>query len=368
MSRMAILVARLAAIALPARDDEWGRAMVAETAFLERGPAFRFALGCFSAAVLIRLSHFLAKRDHSMTVDLISQPRRFAVLCAAGAISLGFVYMAAAGAPIRYFATNAGGFGLGLVALAAMKGARLGRVITGLFAVAMAGILLSVSLFGVSADGVSRWVRVGGVLLQPSLILIPVLVLAFVRLRSGLSALALAIGALALALAPDRAMAGAMVAGLAIVAANRRGRLEVATLASASIALAVTLMRPDPSPAAAFVDQILFSAFEVHPAAGLAVWAGVILLILPALVGVRRDPDNRLSYTVLGAVWLAAVAAAALGNFPTPLVGYGGSAILGYLIGLIGLPPRRVATVASSPHDLRERRDGERDLLHVALT
>lgn len=368
MRRLPILIARLAAIVLPARHGEWGRAMVAETASLERGSAFRFAIGCLSAAFLIRVSPLIAKRDQPMSVDPICQPRRFAILCAAGAILLGFAYMAAAGAPMRYFAVNSGAFLLGLVALAAMAGARLGPVITGLFAVAMAGILLSVSLVGVSADGISRWVRVGGILIQPSLILVPVLVLGFVRFRDGLSALALAIAALALALAPDRAMAGALVAGLAMVAAARRGWLEIATLASASVALAVTLMRPDSSPAVAFVDQILFSAFEVHPAAGLAVWGGVLLLILPALVGVRRDSDNRLSYTVLGATWLAAIAAAALGNFPTPLVGYGGSAILGYLIGVIGLPPRGGVAMVDSAQGLRDRHDNERDLLRVALS
>jgi hypothetical protein len=368
MSQLPIMIARFASNLLSARDRDWGRAMVAETASLERGPAFRFALGCLSAALLIRLSHLIAKRDHPMTIDPIRQPRRFAILCAAGAILLGFAYMAAAGAPMRYFAVNAGAFVLGLVAVAAMAGARLGPVIIGLFAVATAGILLSVSLVGVSADGVSRWVRVGGVLVQPSLILVPVLVLGFVSLRSFLPALALVVAALALALAPDRAMAGALVAGLAIVAATRRGWLEIATLASALVALAATLMRPDPSPPVAFVDQILFSAFAVHPAAGLAVWGGVFLLILPALVGFRRDPDNRLSYAVLGAIWLAAVAAAALGNYPTPLVGYGGSAILGYLIGVIGLPPRRGLAVVDSPQALRDRYDEERDLLRVALT
>jgi hypothetical protein len=276
-----------------------------------------------------------------MTLDPIAQPRRFAILCAAGAILLGFAFMAAAGAPIRYFAVNAGAFLLGLIALAAMRGARLGAVITGLFAVAMAGILLAVSLVGVSADGVSRWVRVGGVLIQPSLILIPVLVLGFVHLRTALSALALVIAAVALALAPDRAMAGALVAGLAIIAATRRGWLEMATLSAASVALAVTLMRPDPSAAVAFVDQILFSAFTVHPLAGLGVWGGV---------------------------WLAAVTAAALGNFPTPVVGYGGSAILGYLIGLIGLPPRRGAAAVNSAPGAREHGRGEREVLRVALS
>jgi hypothetical protein len=66
-------------------------------------------------------------------------------------------------------------------------------------------------------------------------------------------------------------------------------------------------------------------------------------MIVPALVGWARDPDNRAFYAVFGAVWLAVIAAAALGNYPTPLVGYSGSAILGYLLSAIGLPPRTAA-------------------------
>jgi len=41
---------------------------------------------------------------------------------------------------------------------------------------------------------------------------------------------------------------------------------------------------------------------------------------------------------VFGVAWLGMVVAAALGNYPTPLVGYGGSAILGYALSLSFLP------------------------------
>jgi hypothetical protein len=46
------------------------------------------------------------------------------------------------------------------------------------------------------------------------------------------------------------------------------------------------------------------------------------------------------------------VAAAALGNYPTPLVGYGGSAVLGYLLSVALLPGRAGAErprAAASP-------------------
>ena len=65
-------------------------------------------------------------------------------------------------------------------------------------------------------------------------------------------------------------------------------------------------------------------------------------MLVPAIAGHIRDSDHRPVYAVFGAVWLAVILAAALGNYPTPLVGYSGSAILGYLISLLGLPPRPV--------------------------
>jgi hypothetical protein len=44
-----------------------------------------------------------------------------------------------------------------------------------------------------------------------------------------------------------------------------------------------------------------------------------------------------LLYGALGSVWLTAIVAAALGNYPTPVVGYGGRAIIGYVLALAAL-------------------------------
>ncbi|MGJ3629499.1 hypothetical protein AB5I41_26430 [Sphingomonas sp. MMS24-JH45] len=94
------------------------------------------------------------------------------------------------------------------------------------------------------------------------------------------------------------------------------------------------------------VDGILTSAFDVHPLAGAAVLGGSALLLLPAVLGWRFE-DERAVHVAFGAAWIAAIAAAALGNYPTPIVGYGGSAIIGYL------PeprlPRVVAAAGTAP-------------------
>jgi hypothetical protein len=100
----------------------------------------------------------------------------------------------------------------------------------------------------------------------------------------------------------------------------------------------VSLARSDLLPPTPYVDQVLHSSFEVHALAGLAVLIGLALLVLPALVGVRHDLSSRHVHLVFGALWVSAVAAAALGNYPTPVVGYGGSFILGYFLSLAALP------------------------------
>jgi hypothetical protein len=118
-----------------------------------------------------------------------------------------------------------------------------------------------------------------------------------------------------------------------------------------------------------FVDQIFYSSFAVHPMAGLAVLAGAALMLVPPVMGLVRDPSHRPEHAVFGAVWLVVILAAAVGYYPTPLVGYGGSAILGYLISLLGLPPRAALASGSREADAVQHNPGEqRPKLRAGLT
>lgn len=276
----------------------------------------------------------------------LRNPRAIGVACAGAATGLGLVYMAAAGAPALYLAVNALALAMGL-ALFAMTGSS-GRAprLPGGGAVALGGVLLATALFGASVEGASRWIRVGGLSVQISLIALPAMLVAFARGRDLLATIGVALAALALALQPDRAMAGVLVAGLAALALYRQDRWVVSTLVAAVVAFTVTLLRPDSLPAVPYVDQILYSAFQVHAFAGIAVVGGALLLVVPAVAGLKVDPENREVHAVFGAVWLGVVAAAALGNYPTPLVGYGGSAILGYALSLSFMPRKAPSAAA----------------------
>jgi acetyl esterase/lipase len=340
---------------LPGGVRQWADAIRGEIDRMpDDGEALRFALGACAAliphALLARLRAALAglsggaSSSGERTVmrsgfDLVSQPRLAGAIASIAAVGLGVAYMAAAGAPPTYLALNLGALGLGLAALAVTAHLPLdGGRWAGLEIFAMASALLATALFGLSVEGAARWVALGPVLVQASLILVPVMVVGFARRPNGLGAAGLCVGALALALQPDRAMAGVLLAGLAALALWRLDRFIGTALAGAASAFIVTLMRPDTLPAVPYVDHILFSAFDVHPLAGIGVWAGAALLLAPAIAGWRAEPGVRAPIFAFGAVWGAVILAAALGNYPTPLVGYGGSAIIGYLLCLAALP------------------------------
>ena len=278
----------------------------------------------------------------------LKNPRALGLACAATATVLGLLYMSAAGAPSVHLAVNALSLVIAVALFAVMPGSRLASRLSGGVLVALGSLLLATALFGVSVEGASRWIRVAGLSLQVSLVVLPAMLVAFARGRSLLATIGMILAAVALALQPDRAMAGVLAAALAVLAMYRSDRWVVSALLVAVTGFATTLMRPDSLPAVPYVDQILYTSFEVHPLAGLAVAGGALLLIVPAIAGRWLDPGNREVHTVFGAVWLGVVAAAALGNYPTPLVGYGGSAILGYVLSLSFMPGRARAAVAGA--------------------
>lgn len=364
---------RLAARLLPSPLREWGEAAVQEVGGIEpRLEAWLFAIGCLAWAVreaagslFSRLASFAAarvtKREDPMPslTEILERPRTLAMLCAVAATTAGLIYMGLAGAPALYLMINLGALAFGFVTLATLGlAAARQHFRPGVIGVTLGLILLAVSLWGTGADGVTRWVTLGGLAIQPSFIIVPLTAVLFTRSRDALSLLGVVLVASALALQPDRGMAGALAAGMLALAFFQPGRNSGLAAAAAVVGFAVTVARADPSPAVPYVDQILHTAFAAHPLAGVAVLAGSALLAAPALIARRGGRDDEAAYLVFGAVWTALVVAAALGNYPTPLVGYGGSAIVGYLVSLMAFPTR-AAVPSAELMPLGQKDEGE---------
>ncbi len=340
---------------LPASLQSWGLAVRYEaSAIPDDSKALMFTFGCLCGLMPRAVASRLLKPFLSLAGEnapylegptmhlfdaIIRKPRALGIICAIGAVVLGILYMVIVGAPVRYLGVNAGALAIGLSMLALVdRTAAAGRRWAGGASVAMAIAMLATALFGSEVDGAARWVNLGGVAIQPSQILMPVMLVTFSRIRSVLATVSIITAAVAMALQPDRAMAGMLALCLAALALMRPDRHVCVALAASIASFAVTLVRPDTLPAVPYVDQVFYSSFDIHIAAGVAVLGGMAIILVPAIVGWSRDADNRAIYCAFGTVWFAAIIAAALGNYPTPIVGYGGSAIIGYVLSLLALP------------------------------
>ena len=267
---------------------------------------------------------------------VFANPRLAGLICAVLAVGSGALYLAVAGAPPRYLVVNLAALGVGAGIWLGLGRWRASRCDGGAV-VALAASLLATAVFGAAVDGAARWVTVGPLGLQVSFIVLPAILVLYARTTDAIGTAGIVLAACAVAAQPDRAMAGALVAGTGAILLVKRSRPGAISAIAAVIAFAVTMLRPDTLPPQPFVEHVLYSAFEVHMLIGLVVVAGCLILAAPALSAVRTVPE-RAGALAFGASWAATVAAAALGNYPTPLVGYGASAVLGYLISAGLLP------------------------------
>ncbi|HEX8480861.1 MAG TPA: hypothetical protein VF650_03045 [Allosphingosinicella sp.] len=356
--RLALRLVSAASRMLPPSLSTWSSAMARELVEIEDDrAALLFAAGCLRAATGLALRARLRSAGSAVRAALFppphsfrslatmnglsTRPRLLGLLCGAVAVGLGMAHMHLAGAPASYLLVNLAALVLGATAWLALGGAGRSRLAgAGAATLALALPLLLTAFFGVAAEGASRWVSVGPLNVQASLILVPVMTILYARRPDAAGTAGMIVAALALALQPDRAMAGVLAAGLLALLIAKPGRLPALAAAASILAFGRTLLVPDLLAASPFVDRILYTAFDVHPLAGAGVAAGAAALLIPAAAGVTRRDGDRPALMAFGACWAAVVAAAALGNYPTPLVGYGGSAVLGYLLSVSLLPGR----------------------------
>lgn len=355
--RIALLSGALICRLTPAAYQDWADAIFAELAAIpDDGEALRFASGVLfglGRRLLVRMVLRLCRAIAGTERDCDGReagdmrfrgtwqatPRIIGVISASGATLLGLLFMALAGAPTGYLAINFGALVIGLLMMANLQhGFETSRRWQGVVVLAGGIALAATAQFGVEVEGAVRWIRVGPLALQPSLILLPMMMVSFARAPGIAATGGMGLAAVALACQPDRAMAGALAAGMLTLFACRREPGPLLILLASAGGFVTTLLQPDTGQAVPFVDQIVFRSFGVNWLAGCAVLSGLALLLIPAVAGLRMNDDVRTAALVFGAGWAAVIAAAALGNYPTPLVGYGGGAVLGYVLSLALLP------------------------------
>ncbi|HUP90475.1 MAG TPA: hypothetical protein VM100_14045, partial [Longimicrobiales bacterium] len=155
-------------------------------------------------------------------------PRWTGLFCGVAAVALGLAYLVIAGAPLTYIIGNVCGtlIGIGCFVVANKSAKPAGRMSMAWWG--FAALLLVTTMFGVPVEGATRWVRLGSLMLQPSLIVVPAMLVAYSQRRGLVSTVSIIVAAVVLALQPDRAMAAVLASGTIVLAIGARDRLAIA--------------------------------------------------------------------------------------------------------------------------------------------
>lgn len=268
--------------------------------------------------------------------------RRALVVQAVATAVVSLTMLKLVGAPDPAWMIQAAAFGLGGV-LALGLGWKAGpagpRLSVWLLGAAFVLILLSLADPGL--EGVRRWFRAGPLVVQPAPLILPFVAWALAARPTNWTVAGLA-GAVAVLFAaqPDPSAAGALAAISAsvLLARRRAGTPDLAILILSLAAFGWASTRPDPLAPVAHVEGIVMAALGVHPAAG--VLALIALLLVPApfvlrtLASEGEEEARRALNFALSGLWLVLLLANLTGRFPAPVVGYGASFVVGWLVSL----------------------------------
>lgn len=229
------------------------------------------------------------------------------------------------------------GVGLGAAKLSALTFRHpLAIVLSGLTAIAL-------SFHDEGLQGVHRWVRLGPLRLHPAAIVEPLYLLALAVLwqerKTAVALMGLVMG-LALHIAqPDAGQATALaLAAIALAAIpDERKSARFVLLILAALGLIGAWMRPDPLTGVPMVEEIVSHAFARSWALGIMSLVVLAMLPLTAMNLARHCRKNQRSWFygwMLTAYFVACIGVVAIGEFPTPVLGFGASPILGAILGM----------------------------------
>lgn len=237
--------------------------------------------------------------------------------------------LAVVGAPPPLLLLN----GVGLIlAFAAYVCGRFGlpRVNHAILGLLVIAALCAVALAGTAVDGVRRWIRIGPVSVHVGFILLPLLLATAPKLGMAFAP-AVAVAAGAFWLQPDFGMSLSLSAATLALAAAAPTKPHIAAALVAAIGAGATWLQHDPIEPVLFVEHVPVLAWARHPALGVV--AITVMGTLPlALAWRARAATLPAPALAQAGLWLGAIAASFVGDFPSPILGAGISPLTGYAL------------------------------------
>ena len=252
-------------------------------------------------------------------------PALFALLVPVGA---GLAYLWTAGAPQHYLAVNAGAFALGALWILFGRGPRTAQGSRILVAILLA-ICFAPLVTGPWVNGIARWLPIGGFALHAGAFSFPAIAVLAARDRDYAPPILLAV-LLTASIQPDAALGFAAVfAAIGLHDQTRDWRIGLVCIIGFAAALIMVLegeLPPQP-----FVERIIADAMKTSIA-----WATGLLVSLAvgmALMLFGAPFDNRARFALAGAFFGFSITAL-MSHYPSILIGYGASPILGFGLAL----------------------------------
>ncbi|MBN8551802.1 MAG: hypothetical protein J0L52_02760 [Caulobacterales bacterium] len=261
-------------------------------------------------------------------------------IAASCVIAVGLMAMTVAGAP-RGLVLLQGAVGLAAVIVAALGSVWLPKstVLSARLVCIAALILMAFPFLSVGLDGVHRWFALGPIQIQPAVIALPLVAWYAVQEPDDRLAIgALLVAGVIAAFQPDQQAAqGVTAVTLCMVLLVRPAPIWWLAF-GASFILGIISGFGETLEPVPYVEQVLSRALQAHWTFGLVAALGLVAVPLTMLAA---SPGRQPMALVMAALWLGFTSACLAGQFPSPVMGYGLSWVLGFALSL-GLVARRV--------------------------
>lgn len=261
--------------------------------------------------------------------------RGVAISALAIPVLAGLAYLFAFDAPQSYVAVNAAALGIATlgVAIAPRKlPSTASRVLIGL----TLALLFVPLLTGPSLSGVERWLPIGPFQLHAGMLVVPALAVLAATERDYAPAL-LSAALLASLLQPDMATGAAlMLAAVGLYDATRDWRFGLVAIVAFAASLVAAMSGE--LPAQPYVERVIFLLARTDP---LAAFGLLATLVVSFYLIVALPSGSEAARKALGGSLLGFTFAGLVSNYPSALIGYGASPILGFGIALALLPGTR---------------------------